>query len=61
MLTVNLGFETAMAIFEFHVASALRWIEQIDFNAAEINEFISQIRQDSSTPMVGSLTGANRC
>jgi len=61
MLTVNLGFETAMAIFEFHVASALRWIEQIDFNAVEINEFISQIRQDSLTPMVGSLTGSPDC
>ena len=61
MLTANLGFEAAMVIFEFHVASARRWLEQIDFNAVEINEFISQIRQDSLTPMVGSLTGSPDC
>jgi hypothetical protein len=49
MLTVNPGLETAKAIFKFQVASARRRIEQIDFDTVDINEFVSQIRQDSLT------------
>jgi hypothetical protein len=55
MLTVNPGLETAKAIFKFQVASARRRIEQIDFDTVDINEFVSQIRQDSLTAQVLTL------
>jgi len=61
MLTTNLGFEAAMWPYLNSTSPRRGWIEQIDFNAAEINEFISQIRQDSLTPMVRSLTGWPDC
>jgi hypothetical protein len=55
MLTANPGPETAKAIFKFQVASARRRIEQIDFDTAEINEFVSHIRQDSLPAQVLTL------
>jgi hypothetical protein len=55
MSAANPELETAKAIFTFQVASARRRIEQIDFDTAEINEFVSQIRQDSLTAQVLTL------
>jgi len=55
MLTANPGLETAKAVFKFQVASARRRIEKIDFDTAEINEFVTQIRQDSPTAQVLTL------
>ena len=55
MLTANAGLETAKAIFNFQLASARRQIEQLDFDAAEIDEIITDIRHDSPAAQVLAL------
>lgn len=55
MLTANAGIETAKVIFKFQVASARRRIEQIDFNASEIDEIINNICQDPPANQVLAL------